>query len=274
MAENHPEHPSATAFLIALSLISTLAAVESNLFSRNLSPSSLGLKKPEKLSHLHFYFHDVVTGKNVTAVRVSKAPTTTKSSPFGAAAVMDDPLTISPDIGSKLVGKAQGIYALASQTEASLLMAFNFAFVEGKYNGSNLSVLGRNPVFSGVREMPVIGGSGVFSFARGYAEARTHTFDLKTGNAVVEYNSNSIQTENLLFNSSFDVADGRYSLLMAYNFAFIKGKHNGSNLSVLGRNPVFSAVREMPVIGGSGVFRFARGDAEAKTHTFDLKTGI
>ncbi|MBA0861135.1 hypothetical protein Goshw_024836 [Gossypium schwendimanii] len=189
MAENRPEHPSATAFLlIALSLISTLAAVESNQFSRNLSPSSLGLKKPEKLSHLHFYFHDVVTGKNVTAVRVAKAPTTTKSSPFGAVAVMDDPLTISPDIGSKLVGKAQGIYALASQTEASLLMAFNFAFVEGKYNGSNLSVLGRNPVFSAVREMPVIGGSGVFRFARGYAEARTHTFDLNTGNAVVEYN--------------------------------------------------------------------------------------
>ncbi|KAH1084374.1 hypothetical protein J1N35_024135 [Gossypium stocksii] len=57
--------------------------------------------------------------------------------------------------------------------------------MEGKYNGSNLSVLGRNPVFSAVREMPVIGGSGVFRFARGYAEARTHTFDLKTGKASV-----------------------------------------------------------------------------------------
>ncbi|KAG4123520.1 hypothetical protein ERO13_D11G331650v2, partial [Gossypium hirsutum] len=176
MAENHPEHPSATAFLlIVLSFISTLTAVESNPFSRNLSPSSLGLKKPEKLSHLHFYFHDVVTGKNVTAVRVAKAPTMTKSAPFGAVAVMDDPLTISPDIGSKL-------------TEDSLLMAYNFAFIEGKYNGSNLSVLGRSPVFSAVREMPLIGESGVFRFARGYAEAKTHTFDLKTGNAVTEYN--------------------------------------------------------------------------------------
>ncbi|MBA0861137.1 hypothetical protein Goshw_024836, partial [Gossypium schwendimanii] len=104
--------------------------------------------------------------------------------------------------------------------------------------------------------MPVIGGSGVFRFARGYAEARTHTFDLKTGNAVVEYNTEAA------------------SFLMAYNFAFIEGKYNGSNLSVLGRNPVFSAVREMPVIGGSGVFRFARGDAGAKTHTFDLKTEL
>ncbi|KAH1084375.1 hypothetical protein J1N35_024136 [Gossypium stocksii] len=53
-------------------------------------------------------------------------------------------------------------------------MAYNFAFIEGKYNGSNLSVLGRNPVFSAVREMPVIGGSGVFRFARGYPEAMKH----------------------------------------------------------------------------------------------------
>ncbi|KAK5787284.1 hypothetical protein PVK06_041938 [Gossypium arboreum] len=189
MAENHSKHPSATSFLlIVLSLISTLAAVESNPFSRNLSPSSLGLKKPEKLSHLHFYFHGVVTGKNVTAVRIAQAPTTTNSSPFRAVVVIDDLLTVSPDIGSKLDGKAQGIYALTSLTEASLLMAYNFAFIEGKYNGSNLSVLGRNPVFSAVREMPVIDGSGVFRFARGYAEAKTHTFDLKTGNGVTEYN--------------------------------------------------------------------------------------
>ncbi|CAN1144351.1 Dirigent protein 22 [Linum perenne] len=54
-------------------------------------------------------------------------------------------------------------------------MAMNFAFVEGKYNGSTLSVLGRNAV-------------GVFRFARGYAKAKTRVFDLKTGDAVVEYN--------------------------------------------------------------------------------------
>ncbi|CAN1772854.1 Dirigent protein 22 [Linum perenne] len=54
-------------------------------------------------------------------------------------------------------------------------MVFNFAFKEGKYNGSNLSVLGRNR-------------SGVFRFARGYAQARTHWIDLKSGDAVVEYN--------------------------------------------------------------------------------------
>ncbi|XVE75764.1 hypothetical protein DITRI_Ditri12bG0118800 [Diplodiscus trichospermus] len=173
--------------LTILSFFSTFATIESQSFSRNLSPSSLGLKR-QKLSHLHFYFHDVVAGKNQTAIRVAQAPTTNASSPFGAVVMIDDPLTISPYINSKLVGKAEGIYALASQSDASLLMVYNFCFTEGKYNGSNLSVLGHNSVFSSVRELPIVGGSGVFRFARGYAEARTHTFDLKTGNAVVEYN--------------------------------------------------------------------------------------
>ncbi|KAE8664198.1 Dirigent protein 21 [Hibiscus syriacus] len=179
---------AAAVFLLAvLSLASSFATVEAKPFSRNLSPLSLGINKPEKLSHLHFYFHDIVAGKNATAVRVAKAETTSASSPFGAVAVIDDPLTVGPDIGSKLVGRAQGIYALTSKTESSLLMAYNFAFMEGKYNGSSLTVMGRNPVLSAVREMPVMGGSGVFRFARGYVEARTHTFDLKTGDACVEY---------------------------------------------------------------------------------------
>ncbi|KAK0591973.1 hypothetical protein LWI29_011140 [Acer saccharum] len=67
-------------------------------------------------------------------------------------------------------------------------MVLNFVFVEGEFNGSNLSVLGRNAVFSDVREMPIVGGSRVFRFARGYAQAKTYSWNPKTGNAVVEYN--------------------------------------------------------------------------------------
>ena len=51
-------------------------------------------------------------------------------------------------------------------------MVMNFAFMEGKYNGSNLSVLGRNRIFSEVREMPIVDGSGLFRFARGYCKTR------------------------------------------------------------------------------------------------------
>ncbi|KAJ4705527.1 Dirigent protein [Melia azedarach] len=176
-----------TIFLIILSS-STLSSAKSQHFSRTISSKSLKLKK-EKLSHLHFYFHDIVSGKNPTAVRVAQANmTNTSPTLFGVVVMIDDPLTVAPEPSSKLVGRAQGIYASASQNETGLLMVMNFVFMEGKYNGSTLSVLGRNTVFSTVREMPIIAGSGIFRFARGYAQAKTHTFDLRTGDAIVEYN--------------------------------------------------------------------------------------
>ncbi|XP_044506648.1 dirigent protein 22-like [Mangifera indica] len=157
-------------------------------FSETLAPSSLELKK-EKLTHLHFYFHDIITAKHPTAIQITRAASTNTSATFfGGVWMMDDPLTVEPNLNSKIVGRAQGIYASASQSEVGFLMVLNFAFTEGKFNGSNLSVLGRNAVFSTVREMPIVGGSGVFRFARGYAQARTHSFDSKSGNAIVEYN--------------------------------------------------------------------------------------
>ncbi|XP_010520009.1 PREDICTED: dirigent protein 22-like [Tarenaya hassleriana] len=177
-------------FLIIFTLAFCLAlgSSKSHKYSKTISPSSLGLKK-EKLSHLHFYFHDVLSGQNPTAVRVAAAAmTNTSRSFFGSVMMMDDPLTLLPDPKSKTIGYAQGIYASASQTEVGLLMVLNFVFKEGKYNGSTLSVLGRNAVFSGIREMPIVGGSGAFRFARGYAKAKTHSLDMNTGDAVVEYN--------------------------------------------------------------------------------------
>jgi hypothetical protein len=165
-----------------------IANAKSQRFTKYLSPATLGLKK-EKLSHLHFYFHDIVSGKNPTAVRIARADmTNTSSTGFGMVAMIDDPLTMTPELSSKLVGRAQGFYASASQNDVGLLMTMNFVFMEGKFNGSTLSVLGRNSVFSTVREMPIVGGSGLFRFARGYAQASTHMFDRTTGDAVVEYN--------------------------------------------------------------------------------------
>ncbi|KAE9593914.1 hypothetical protein Lal_00016926 [Lupinus albus] len=179
-------------FILSISVFSIFSSLtvaeDSHFFHKTVSPKLLGLQK-EKLSHLHFYFHDIVSGPKPTAVIVAQAQIT-KTSPtgFGSVTMADDPLTSGPELDSKLVGKAQGIYASASQDEVGLLMVLNFAFTEGIYNGSTLSVLGRNTVFSAVREISIVGGSGLFKFARGYAEAKTHTFDPKTGNAVVEYN--------------------------------------------------------------------------------------
>ncbi|XP_042480267.1 dirigent protein 19-like [Macadamia integrifolia] len=156
-------------------------------FVETLNRRSLGLKK-EKLSHFRFYWHDILSGHNPTAVRIARAPLNSSATGFGLMYMIDDPLTEGPEMRSKLLGRAQGFYASASQQEVGLLMAMNFAFMEGKYNGSTITILGRNAVLSAVREMPVIGGSGLFRFARGYAQVKTHNFNFTTGDAVVEYN--------------------------------------------------------------------------------------
>lgn len=145
----------------------------------------------EKLTKLHFYFHDVATGDNPTAVRVAEAANITSRSPstFGAVVVMDEPLTVGPEPTSEMVGRAQGVYAVASKQEFDLLMTFNLVFAAGsKYSGSTVTVLGYNPVPHEYREMPILGGSGVFRLARGIASAKTYSFNATTGAAIVEYN--------------------------------------------------------------------------------------
>ena len=49
--------------------------------------------------------------------------------------------------------------------------------------GSFISLLGKN-----LARDPIIGGTGFFRLARGYAIAKTHWFDLTTGDAIVGYN--------------------------------------------------------------------------------------
>ena len=145
----------------------------------------------EKSTHIKLYWHDVVSGPSPTAVPVARAAATNSSrTGFGAVVVIDDPLTEGPDLNSSTtpLGRAQGTYIAAGKDEVALLMNMNFVFQAGTYNGSTVAIMGRNPVFDAVREMAVVGGTGVFRMARGYAQARTHTLDLNTGDATVEYN--------------------------------------------------------------------------------------
>lgn len=141
----------------------------------------------KKTTQLHFYFHDRLAGTNATAVSVASATTTSSSATgFGGVVVVDDLLTEGPESNSTLLGKAQGLYAAVGQEQHVLLMVLTFKFETGKYNGSTLIMVGNDPIFDDIREMPIVGGSGKFRMARGYALA--HTVALTPGNATVEHN--------------------------------------------------------------------------------------
>ncbi|CAF1927786.1 hypothetical protein Bca4012_071400 [Brassica carinata] len=173
--------------LIPLFLIVLLLAVAVSESKAYSTTTPFEGHKPEKLTHLHFYFHDVITGDKPTAIRVAAPPGANSSAvSFGVVMIADDPLTEGPDPSSKEVGRAQGMYVSTDMNMLSFTMVFNLVFTEGEFNGSTIAMYGRNPIMSKVREMPIIGGTGVFRFARGYAQART--YKLVGLNAVVEYN--------------------------------------------------------------------------------------
>ncbi|KAF8054577.1 hypothetical protein N665_1324s0007 [Sinapis alba] len=166
---------------VQILLLTTFASAGD--FAKTMNPKRLHMK--EKLTHLRVYWHDIISGRNPSAIVIKRH--VAKHS-FGSITMIDNALTSDVSINSTLVGQAQGFYAGASQHETSFLMAMNFAFKTGKYNGSTITILGRNTIFSEVREMPVVGGSGIFRFARGYVEARTKWFNQTSGDATVEYN--------------------------------------------------------------------------------------
>lgn len=141
-------------------------------------------------THLHFYFHDILDSEHPTTLKIINPPRELSHGAFGATYIIDNPLTEKPDLSSKLVGRAQGTYALASQQfgDFAFKMDVNFVFTEGKYKGSSLTMLGRNVILDAVREMPIVGGTGAFRFARGFALAKTVWYNSTSGNAIEEFN--------------------------------------------------------------------------------------
>ncbi|KAL3625522.1 hypothetical protein CASFOL_030976 [Castilleja foliolosa] len=172
-----------TIFTILFLISNLIPITNSSHHHHHSNKGSSGRPKSPKLTNLHFYFHDIVSGPNRTAVPI--VPPTTNSS-FGSVSMIDDPLTAGPSNRSRVVGRAQGFYASADQKTLGLLMVMNFVFTDRKFNGSTLSVLGRNEAMSLVREMAIVGGTGAFRFCHGYALARTQYIDSVV--AVVEYN--------------------------------------------------------------------------------------
>ncbi|KAL1554573.1 dirigent protein 1-like [Salvia divinorum] len=171
--------------LIILLFLAISLPTNSQEFSTELFKREMG--RSERLTHLHFYLHEALRG-DATAVVVAQAATTyTYRYRFGEVLVFDDRLTEGPNLSSRVVGRAQGMYAHADVEELGQLMAFNYVFTEGRFNGSTLSVLGRDTPLSAEREMSVVGGSNVFQFARGYVRMREYLDDLDRGVVVDEH---------------------------------------------------------------------------------------
>ncbi|CAK7346453.1 unnamed protein product [Dovyalis caffra] len=73
------------------------------------------MKGIEKKTILHFYFYDVPSGKDQTSTAIAQPLNMTEAVNFlGSTFMADDLMREGPEPISKLVGRAQGIYAFAS----------------------------------------------------------------------------------------------------------------------------------------------------------------
>lgn len=143
----------------------------------------------EKVAKLHFYVHDALGGPNQTVWEVASSNiTSTSPTGFGQVFAFDDRLTIAPERNSTELGRAQGIVTSADLQVLALAMNYNFYFTAGEYSGSTLCILGRNQLLNETRELPVVGGTGKFRFARGYSISSTYSFDPLEFYIVIEYN--------------------------------------------------------------------------------------
>ncbi|XP_030452937.1 dirigent protein 22-like [Syzygium oleosum] len=150
--------------------------------------SKLLTSKREKLTRFHVYMQEKISRSNATVVTVAQAATTNPSATsFGLVQVFDDALTVGPKMSLKNLGRVQGMMTFASQSEVALSMSMNFVFTEGRYNGSGLTIVGRNMLSLKVREMPIVGGTGLFRLARGYVHTITYSSDPNTGLLVLVY---------------------------------------------------------------------------------------
>ncbi|GJN06717.1 hypothetical protein PR202_ga24473 [Eleusine coracana subsp. coracana] len=138
-------------------------------------------------THLRLYMHDtlnVTTGLMTTGTRPVPADPRYR---FGDMYAIDDPLTEGPDAASSpAVGRAQGFYIFASQTEIALFFCFNVVFTAGPHNGSTVAVLARNVFADKVRELPVVGGTGAFRGVSGYGLLSTQGYDVSSYRAVLK----------------------------------------------------------------------------------------
>ncbi|KAG8368125.1 hypothetical protein BUALT_Bualt15G0012600 [Buddleja alternifolia] len=142
----------------------------------------------EKVAKVHFYVQDILGGDNVTVYEVAHASITSNSpTMFGQVRVLDDLLTAGPDINSQEIGRAQGLITSVDLETSALAMNLNFVFTPGEFNGSTISILGRNQIMDTERELPVAGGTGKFRFGRGYARTSTYSYDVVTNYGVLEY---------------------------------------------------------------------------------------
>ncbi|KAK8567988.1 hypothetical protein V6N13_105930 [Hibiscus sabdariffa] len=162
---------SVFAWVLILCLSTVSAAAQTHLHSQHDPQEPI-------LTNLHFFLHEAPAGPNPTVAMIAQSNITVdlnnSSMSFGTVYAIDDQLRVGPEPDSELIGNAQGLTVIIAgrNTGPSVLLYFDFGFTSGKFNGSSISVLSRNPETDTERELAVVGGRGNFRMAKGFVHLK------------------------------------------------------------------------------------------------------
>lgn len=90
---------------------------------------------------------------------------------FGTITVFDDQLTQGQELGGSVIGKAQGFYLATSVDGSSHTMAFTALF--GEREDDTVSFFGVHRTATRVSRVAIVGGTGKYENAQGYATVET-----------------------------------------------------------------------------------------------------
>ncbi|TYI33882.1 hypothetical protein ES332_A04G165600v1 [Gossypium tomentosum] len=120
------------------------------------SHGGLYVPPPRKVTYLHFFLHDTMSGNNPSAVPIVSPNTTTTG--FGGVIAFDDPLTVGPDITSEVIGNAQGLWVSTDKDVLTLMACLDIGFTKGEFNGSSIIKLFCSLISADLTFLPVLCG--------------------------------------------------------------------------------------------------------------------
>ncbi|KAF6148861.1 hypothetical protein GIB67_014232 [Kingdonia uniflora] len=157
-----------------------------NINSNNM-PFVTGLGSSTTTTVIQNRDNVVNSGNTLPFVSAGQLPSgsTLQKLMFGSITVIDDEQTEGHELSSSALGKAQGFYLASSQDGSSQTMSPTVLFHGGDHVDDTLSFFGIHQTAAPVSHIAIIGGTGKYENAKGYATIETlHQVDQHTTDGV------------------------------------------------------------------------------------------
>ncbi|QCD87954.1 dirigent protein 23-like [Vigna unguiculata] len=109
---------------------------------------------------------------------------------FGTVFAVDDPVMVSPNPFSSVVGRAQGLLVVSAHDGANVFVSLSIVFTNFQYSGSSIEIQGVSRQREKNRELSVVSGTGKFRFVKGYAAFQTAFYDPQNAHSTISLTLN------------------------------------------------------------------------------------